>query len=84
MSTLPTIHINGSARATLATAYEAAYRALTDALSAFAETSPNARDYYPQGNGAFRCATDEHGKHLAALRSAQEYCLAHYDHCADD
>ena len=49
MTTIPTLHLNGTGKTTLRDEYAAAYDALTKALEAFASTTCNGRDFYPQG-----------------------------------
>lgn len=77
----PTIHRNGTPASQLQQAYEAAYRALTDAIEAVNAASPNGRDYYPQGAQAFTQAAAEHSRRLAALAAVQEELLALHDAC---
>lgn len=53
---LPTIHANGTPRQTLKDGYLAAYSGVLKAMAALAQVELNARDYYPQGDEAFRKA----------------------------
>lgn len=69
----PTIHLNGTSKDHLLEAWEKAHAALTEAIKAMAEASPNARDYYPQGPGAFQQAIEQHMTHSTKLREAQKY-----------
>jgi len=64
----PLIHLNGSSPVTLCAGYGDAARTLRDALDALYACSPNARDYYPQGDAAYRQAAAEHEKRINALR----------------
>lgn len=66
---LPTIHLNGTSKAALLDAYEAAGSAVLAASEALAEAAPNARDYYPQGDGAFKQAQEEHNVRMMKLNS---------------
>jgi hypothetical protein len=70
--TKPTVHLNGTGRESLRRDFEAAQRALMGALHALATMSPNARDYYPQGPGAFDRADDEHQDRMARVRGVLE------------
>jgi hypothetical protein len=58
--TLPTIHTNGTGKAQLIEALCDAGAALRAAIAALADTAPNGRDYYPQGDGALRAALQAH------------------------
>ena len=73
MATIPTLHLNGTGKTTLRDEYAAAYDALTKALEAFASTTSNARDFYPQGANAYQLHKQERNKALAELRSAKLY-----------
>ena len=64
---LPTIHLNGSCPSHLLEEYTAALSAVVSAREALAKCSPNARDYYPQGDAAGRLALSEHMARLSAL-----------------
>jgi hypothetical protein len=59
---LPTIHMNGTSRASLLGDLIAAIDALRLAGEAVGRTVPNGRDYYPQGAEAFRQAQEAHAK----------------------
>lgn len=65
----PTIHLNGTSAAELTRQVETAYTAINAAADALAQAAPNARDYYPQGAGAYSRAADEHTARLVALQS---------------
>jgi hypothetical protein len=49
-----------------------AHNALSVALRVMQENGPNARDYYPQGDGVIRVAVAEHCARLAKLESVRE------------
>jgi hypothetical protein len=66
---LPTIHINGSSPKDLFENACEALGALRKAIQAVEETSPNGRDYYPQGDGAIKTAVCEHASRIERLRS---------------
>jgi hypothetical protein len=63
----PTIHINGTSAESLLYAYRDAADAVQDALHKLYETAPNARDDYPQGDGALSQATAEHNARIEKL-----------------
>lgn len=65
---LPTIHNNGTSKRALIEANCEASSALRLALEALAAACPNARDYYPQGPGAFNLAMREHEARIGKLR----------------
>lgn len=64
----PTVHLNGTSRNELMSGFESAARGVNDALRALQDAAPNARDYYPQGDGAFKIATTEHVARMAKLQ----------------
>jgi hypothetical protein len=66
------VHLNGTPRERLADGYRAARQALRKAEEAMQEVAPNARDYYPQGLGAFEAAAAEHAGRLVAIRKVRE------------
>lgn len=71
--TLPTVHLNGTSAQSLLDGVQEAHEKLREATEALCAAGPNARDYYPQGAGAFDRAVDEHRSRLARLASvAQE------------
>lgn len=63
----PTIHLNGTSREALRAGYEHAIASVQRARGVLCECIPNARDYYPQGDGAFEEAMDQHRMRDAAL-----------------
>lgn len=65
--TTPTIHLNGTSAEALTDDYSAAYRAVCAAIESLQAASPNARDYYVQGPGAFAKARREHEARLHKL-----------------
>jgi len=76
----PTIHLNGSGAKRLHENYERVYVACFDLLGALAIAAPNGRDYYPQGNDAFKKAREEHHTRLRIvtdLRKEIEEMLNH-------
>lgn len=73
MTTIPTIHLNGTGATALRDEYAAAYDAMTKAIEAFASTTCNGRDFYPQGDDAYFKARDERTEAFSKLREAQAY-----------
>jgi len=74
MTTIPTIHLNGTDGDTLMREYRAAYDAIGKALDALYDTTCNGRDFYPQGGSAFYRARDERQAAIDKLRDARSYC----------
>jgi hypothetical protein len=68
---IPTIHLNGSSRERLLQGYCDAANAIRAAMDVLQEHSPHGRDYYPQGDGAFAKASDEHRARVLALDAVQ-------------
>jgi hypothetical protein len=64
---VPTVHLNGTSRAELERQLEAAATAVRDAIVTVGGAAPNARDYYPQGDDAFRVAARQHAGWLVQL-----------------
>ena len=73
MTTLPTIHLNGTGAESLFNEYGNAWRALKAAREALAQTTCNARDFYPQGPAAFSQARSERDEALQKLREVKTY-----------
>lgn len=65
----PLIHLNGSSAVNLLVGYGDASAALRKALDTLYACAPNARDYYPQGDTAYRQAAAEHEKRIRAVDS---------------
>ena len=68
---LPTIHLNGTSVRSLLDDNSRAHTALTEAIQYLAQTAPNGRDYYPQGDidgtPALYIAQDQHSERMAKL-----------------
>jgi hypothetical protein len=67
LTLVPTVHINGTSRDALVEQNESARNAVRVAINALEAAQPNARDYYPQGDGAFRAAMAQHTERLTLL-----------------
>ena len=81
--TLPSIHINGTSRATLSEGYLAAYHKLQEFKAAFRSIEFNARDYYVQGNTAFSTARSERDIMEHKIGSLMQYLEAHLIHLGE-
>lgn len=64
----PTIHLNGTDGEELLAAWEAAADATRAAIQAWEAINPNARDFYPQGAGAWSAFQKEYQERCMALR----------------
>jgi hypothetical protein len=73
MTTIPTIHLNGTGFTTLRDEYAAAYDAIDKAIDALADATLNGRDYYPQSEGAYYQARSERDAALDQLRQVHQY-----------
>lgn len=79
----PSIHSNGTSRDALLDSYISAGQALQDAIRAFSDAAPNARDYYVQGPDAYRLAAQEFEAHQKALRAALIYLRDLAEHVSE-
>jgi len=75
--TLPTIHINGNSRESLANGYSNAYRKLIEFRNAFNEIDHNARNYYPQGPCAWTRSCDQRDVQRQRITDLMTYLEAH-------
>lgn len=78
---LPSIHLNGSSADSLAESYQHAASELGTALNALSNVELNGRDYYPQGNDAFKLAVAEHEERIRKLRAIAAEVQIIADHC---
>lgn len=74
--TLPTIHLNGTGARSLAAEYHEVYRAINRACEALADATCNARDFYPQGNGAYQQARKERDDAFLKLKEVRDLAEA--------
>lgn len=74
--TLPTIHLNGTGARSLAAEYHEVYKAIDRACEALAAATCNARDFYPQGDGAYQQAHKERAEALQKLKEVQDLAEA--------
>lgn len=71
----PTIHLNGTSREDLTSAYMNAVAVLRSAVAALEITYPNGRDYYVQGASAISVAMQEHQSRVKRVHDVlQEVC----------
>lgn len=80
----PTIHLNGTAGMDLYAEYCSAHSALAEAIAALGRVTVHGRDYYPQGDDAFRTAAREHAARLSALLVVRDELEALALHCTDE
>jgi len=71
MTTLPTIHLNGTGADTLCSEYKTVRLALITARKALEDATLNARDFYVQGGNTYAAARAER---TAMLRKLDELC----------
>lgn len=74
--TLPTLHLNGTGYRMLMEGYSDARQAVLKTVEAVSKIEFNARDYYPQGDEAWRKASDEMKARYAALQGVADEFLA--------
>ena len=80
---LPTIHLNGTGPKMLKEGYLLAYRAVKDAEAALIAVEFNGRDYYPQGDAAWKQARVEHGERLKQLHTIADDLMQICEHASD-
>lgn len=78
----PTIHLNGTNRDDLLEALEQAHEAVRLAQEKLALCGPNARDYYPQEEGAFYVAQEEHSDRMRKLTDVRRELEEQAEHLA--
>jgi len=83
MTTLPTIHLNGTSREMLLEGYDAAYRKLIKFKHAFRAIEFNARDYYVAETNAWSNACEEREKMVNNISELLDYFEAHLIHLAE-
>jgi hypothetical protein len=83
MTTLPTIHLNGTGANTLLGEYSAAHVAIEAALDALAAATCNPRDFYPQEPGAWERARAEREEAMRQLKQASDYAAAWQEQARD-
>lgn len=83
MTTLPTIHLNGTGADNLEREYRAVRQAVATAADALAAATCNARDFYPQDPEAWRRAQAERAEMFELLRQVSDYAEAWEIHAMD-
>jgi hypothetical protein len=73
MTTLPTIHLNGTGASSLFEEYEAAWRAVRAAGEAISAATCNQRDFYPQSPEAWSAALAERAEMFRKLGEVEQY-----------
>jgi hypothetical protein len=81
--TLPTIHLNGTGANGLEAEYRAVRLAIYDAVLALETATCNARDFYPQGPGAYEKARAERQQAFNNLQQVSDYVEA-WEACAHE
>jgi hypothetical protein len=77
----PTIHRNGTSGQDLSNKFSDALEAVQSALDHLHESSPNGRDYYPQGGHAISQAMAEHQARVSRLESVKDELVQLAQHC---
>ena len=83
MTTLPTLHLNGSGEENLYQEYQAALNALHYAREALVHATLHMRDFYPQGDGAYITAREERTAAFQHLEAVESYLTDWVFHCSD-
>jgi hypothetical protein len=83
MTTLPTIHLNGTSADSLYAEYRTVRKAVSNATDALAAATCNVRDFYPQGSDAWRQACDERTEVFQMLQRVCEYAAQWEMHALD-
>jgi hypothetical protein len=73
MTTLPTIHLNGTGADSLQREYRAVRKAIAAAADALVAATCNARDFYPQEPGAWERARAERQEAFLLLQQVSDY-----------
>jgi hypothetical protein len=80
---LPTIHLNGTSAQELLDQNRAVLDAIHQLQEALSAATPNARDYYPQGAGAYTIARNEHITRQQAIQQMEDEIMAIAIHCSE-
>ncbi len=83
MTTLPTIHLNGTGADTLEREYRAVRKAVAAAADALAAATCNLRDFYPQHAWDWRAAQAERAEAFRLLQQVSDYAEAWELHAMD-
>lgn len=66
---LPTVHLNGTGVVDLLNDARNSYKSLSLVYHQMEITGPHERDYYPQGNGAYQKAAQQHASRMVRLKA---------------
>ena len=66
---VPTVHLNGTSKQELLEQQSNARHKISEAITALRHTAPHGRDYYVQGNSAFREAQKQHCNRVRQLEA---------------
>ncbi len=80
MTTLPTIHLNGTGAQNLFSEYYAALKSIREASNTLVNATCNQRDFYPQGDGAWEKARAERSEMFLHLEMVEQYLSAWAEH----
>lgn len=80
----PTIHLNGTSIEVLYEQQIAVSHACRALLRALENAAPNGRDYYPQGDEAFRAATEQHMQHMRSVEALLQASYTRLEYLADE
>jgi hypothetical protein len=83
MTTLPTIHLNGTSAGSLEREYKQVRVRIQDAISALEAATCNQRDFYPQAPEAWTQARDERAQAFALLQQVSDYVEEWEAHAAN-
>lgn len=83
MTTLPTIHLNGTGADSLQREYRSVRQAIAAAANALTAATCNARDFYPQEPGAWERARAERAEAFRLLQQVSDYAEAWELHAMD-
>lgn len=72
---IPTVHMNGTSRDELVKQLSDAYTAIDAAMDVLRKATPHGRDYYPQGDDAWRKANKAHCDRLVKLHEVAQEIL---------
>jgi hypothetical protein len=78
--TMPTLHLNGTSSRMLDEGYREVYYSLTDAIKSFEKVEFNGRDYYPQGEEAWKRAREEFADRVLRIEGVQKEILEVLEH----
>lgn len=84
MTTLPTIHLNGTGADTLSDEYDKLASAIKLAEDALERCTCNPRDFYLQESGAYERAQKERHEMFSKLNHLKEYANAWTWHAQDE